>query len=65
MLGSSDQSCRAVGFPIPSQIHPYPSPGVWASRQRHLDLAGIGLGDTCSLEAAIICAEDMVRYARL
>jgi len=30
-----------------------------------LDLAGTGLGDTGSLEAAIACAEDMVRYARL
>jgi len=29
-----------------------------------LDLAGTGLGDTGSLEAAVACAEDMVRYAR-
>ncbi len=30
-----------------------------------LELAGTGFGDTGSLEAAIACAEDMVRYARL
>lgn len=30
-----------------------------------LDLAGTGFGDTGSLEAAIACAEDMVRYARI
>jgi len=30
-----------------------------------LDLAGTGFGDTGSLEAAITCAEDMVRYGRL
>jgi 4-hydroxythreonine-4-phosphate dehydrogenase len=29
-----------------------------------LDLAGTGFGDTGSLEAAIACAEDMVRYSR-
>ena len=29
-----------------------------------LDLAGTGLGDTGSLEAAIACAEDMVRYTQ-